>query len=248
MLKAIARPEALGGIPTIQIAPGFATRVEAGEQLATRLARHGGRDALVLGIPRGGVLVAAVVAHALDAELDVIVARKLAAPISEELAIGAVTADGGRHLNRDIIRELAVDSSYIEQLTEVQVQEALRVAARLRGNTSVPRIVGRTVILVDDGVATGATMTAAARYVQSRCPKRLIIAIPVGATEACKALRKEADEIICLATPDPFWALSLFYRDFPEIGDVEVQELLERARARRRHRSSGSAAEVVKVR
>jgi putative phosphoribosyl transferase len=247
VLKAIARPEALGGIPTIRVAPGFADRAEAGENLAARLARYQGRDVLVLGIPHGGVPVAAAVARALDGELDVVVARKLAAPISGELGIGAVTADGGQYLNREMIRALAVDSSYIDSIVTVQSEEASRVLARLRGSSTGPRIAGRTVILVDDGVATGATMTAAARYVQSRRPKRLIIAVPVAANEAWRALRKEADEIICLETPDPFWALSLFYRDFPDVADAEVLELLERARIRRRHDSSGPATEVAKV-
>jgi predicted phosphoribosyltransferase len=211
----------------------FLDRSDAGARLAERLGAYRGPDTLVLGIPRGGVPVAAAVARALGAELDVVVARKLAAPISEELAIGAITADGGRFLNQEMVRSLDVDEKYIERVTQAQKSEAARREIRFRGDAAAPRIAGRTVVLVDDGLATGATMIAAARSVRAKKPSKLIVAVPVGSREACDALRSEADTVVCLTTPEPFWAVGLHYRDFSQTEDAEVEALLRAARVAR---------------
>lgn len=204
----------------------FRDRLDAGIQLAEALSGYRGQDVLVLGIPRGGVVVAAEVARRLGAELDVIVARKLGAPISRELAIGAVTADGERYLNEDILRELHVSERYLQTVTEEEQAEARRREERFRAGRPPARIAGRTVILVDDGLATGATMRAAVRSVRRQGPARLVVAVPVGARETCEELRAEADEVICLQQPEPFWAVGAHYQHFEPVDDDTVQELL----------------------
>lgn len=221
-------------------APLFNDRRDAGDALARRLTHHRGTDALVLGLPRGGVPVAARVAAALGAELDVVVARKLGSPISAELAIGAVTANGGRFLNEDVIRELDVSEAYVEAVTAVQRAEARRREALFRGSRPAARIAGRTVILVDDGLATGATMRAAVRSVKQERPARLVVAVPVGSREACAALRDEADDVVCLHEPEYFGAVGGYYRDFEQTEDRDVQELLEDIAAARAARPAGA--------
>jgi len=207
--------------------PLFRDRRDAGDALAERLAVYRGRDVLVLGIPRGGVVVAAQVARRLDAELDVVVARKLGSPVSAELAIGAVTANGGRFLNEEAMRELSVSEPYLTAVTAVQMTEAREREARFRGGRGPLQVAGRTVILVDDGLATGATMRAAVRSVRQRAPVRLVVAVPVGSREACAALRGEADEVVCLDEPEFFGAVGSFYREFEPTQDEEVQRLLD---------------------
>lgn len=231
MLRAIARPSVLGGSSSVEEAHVFADRHAAGLRLSELLQQYRGKDVLVLGIPRGGMPVAAAVATALDAELDLVVARKLGAPISEELGIGAVTADGGRYLNQELIHELGVDQAHIDRVTALQMQEAQKREARFRGGLPAPRIAGRTVILVDDGLATGATMIAAARAVKAHNPAQLIIAIPVGSRQAIRVLKKEADDVRCLTTPEPFWAVGAYYKDFSQTEDAEVESILRDARA-----------------
>jgi putative phosphoribosyl transferase len=208
----------------------FRDRVEAGRRLGEHLTRFKGKDVLVLGIPRGGVPVAAAVARVLDADLDVVVARKLGAPGSPELAIGAVTANGGQFLNEDIVEELEVSAAYIEKVSAEQRAEARRREERFRGGRPAARVPGRTVIVVDDGLATGATMRAAVRSVRSQQPDRLVVAVPVGSHQACDALRSEVDEVVCLYQPDPFWAVGLYYQHFQPTEDDEVQEILEKQR------------------
>ena len=229
-MRAIAHLSALGAEPMDREAPLFRDRVDAGERLAKRLLTYRGEHVLVLGIPRGGMPVAAVVAQALEAELDVVVARKLGSPVSEELAIGAVTAEGGRYLNDSVVRSLGVDESYIDHVTRAQVLEAQRRESRFRGGAPAAAIPGRTVILVDDCLATGSTMVAAARAVRAKGPARLIVAVPVGSREAVALLQHETDEVVCLSTPEPFWAVGVYYRDFGQTEDREVETLLQQGR------------------
>jgi putative phosphoribosyl transferase len=205
----------------------FLDRIDAGMRLAESLEGYCGKKALVLGIPRGGVPVAAEVARRLEADLDVVVARKLGAPMSRELAIGAVTANGGRFLNESIIRDLGVAPGYLEKVTAEERAEAHRREARFRGTRPPEPVRDRIVILVDDGLATGATMRAAVRAVRQGQPARLVVAVPVGAVEACAALREEADEVVCLYEPEPFFAVGLYYDRFEPTEDATVQAILE---------------------
>lgn len=204
----------------------FRDRRDAGAALATELEHYLGADVLVLGLARGGVAVAAEIAPRLDAELDVIVARKLGSPGAPELAIGAVTADGERFLNESVIRDLGVSEPYIAAVTKIQAGEARRIETRLRGERAAPHIRGRTVILVDDGLATGATMRAAVRSVRRQHPARVVVAVPVGTREACAALRAEADEVVCLHEPTYFGAVGMWYGGFPQLDDDKVRQLL----------------------
>ena len=209
----------------------FADRHAAGDWLADALSHYRGADVLVLGLPRGGVVVAARVAEELDGELDVIVARKLPSPISRELAIGAVTPDGECYLNEGVISELGVSETFVEAATEVQRNEATRLERELRGKRPPPRITGRIVVLVDDGLATGATMHAALRSVRKQQPGHLIVAVPVGSREACEAVAAEADEVVCPWQPAPFGAVGLYYANFAQTSDAEVREILQRSPA-----------------
>ncbi len=223
--------------------PLYHDRGSAGAALADALAAYRGRDALVLGIPRGGVPVAAEVARVLDGELDVVVARKLGAPGYPELAIGAVTADGGQFLNDDVIRELRVSRQYIESEIAAQMAEARSREIRFRGGRAAPSIAGRTVLVVDDGLATGATMRAAVRSVRKAAPARLVVAVPVGSSQACDALRHEADELLCLSEPEMFWAVGYYYERFAPVEDGEVTRILDDAH-RERPRRTAPAAET----
>ncbi len=207
----------------------FRDRWQAGEELAEHLSCSLAKEALILGIPRGGVAVAAEVARRLKAELDVIVARKLGAPMSAELAIGAVTANGGRFLNEGLLRELEIPASYVEAVTAQEMAEARRREGLYRGSRPKSRLEGRIVIVVDDGLATGATMRAAVRSVRRENPAKLVVAVPVGSQEARDALAPEVDELICLNTPTPFYAVGLYYERFDPIDDAEVQQILQQA-------------------
>lgn len=204
----------------------YRDRIDAGALLAARLGALRDTDALVLALPRGGVPIGAEVSRELHAELDVIIARKIGAPMQPELAIGAVTADGGLFLDTTIVRELGIRDETVEALIAAEQENARQREARFRGNRPFPRIEGRTVILVDDGLATGATMSAAVHAVRKRQPARLVVAVPVGSRQACEALGLEADEVICLATPEPFGAVGLFYRQFYQVDDAEVEQIL----------------------
>jgi putative phosphoribosyl transferase len=206
----------------------YRDRTDAGCRLAEVLKQYEGQRPLVLGIPRGGVPVAAEVARRLGGELDVVVARKLGAPMHKELAIGAVTADGGRFLNQDVIQALNVSREYLERITAEEMREARSREERFRGGQAAGDLKGRTVILVDDGLATGATMRAAARSIRARNPNRLIIAVPVGSRDTCAELVKEAEEVVCPAKPEPFYAIGLHYADFAQVDDAEVMALLQR--------------------
>lgn len=201
-------------------------RTDAGRRLATYLEPLRASHPLVLGIPRGGVPVAAEVARALHAELDVCVARKLGAPQSKELAIGAVTADGARLLNEDLMAALEVSEGYLAAETTRQLEEAQRRERWFRSGRPAHSVAGRTVVLVDDGLATGATVRAAVRSLRSRGAGRVIVAVPVGAPQACALLAREADEVICPRQPEPFGAVGAHYVHFEPVEDAEVLALL----------------------
>ncbi len=234
-LRAIADPAVLNDDPPGDPPGGaqamFYNREDAGMQLAARLAAYGKMRPLVLGLARGGVPVAATVAHVIGGELDVLVVRKLGSPISDELAIGAVTADGVRVLNPRVVRELGVSTAYIDRVTRTRSLEAEQLAKVLRGGLAPIKMTDRVVIVCDDGLATGATMVAAVRAVRALQPSRLIVAVPVGSREACAILRAEADEVVCLAIPEPFWAVGVYYADFSQTENEEVQRLLRDARS-----------------
>lgn len=219
----------------------FRDRTDAGAQLAERLDAYRDQDVLVLGIPRGGVPVAAEVARRLDAELDIMVARKLGAPLQPELAIGAVTANGGRYLNETLMEEAGVTDEFLRAVTAAEMAEAHRREHRLRGERAAPRIERRTVIVVDDGLATGATMRAAVRSLRKRRPARIVVAVPVAPPQTCTALRGEVDEVVALDEPEPFLAVGLHYRDFSPTDEREIMRLLEANRRRQTPRVAGAA-------
>ena len=206
----------------------YTNREAAGQMLARRLMSYAHTDAVVLGIPRGGVPVAKEVADALDAPLDVIVVRKLGAPGQPELGIGAVVdGDHPRAIfNQDIIEHLGVSDEYIEAEIARQLKEVNRRETAYRGGRAKVPLNGKTVIVVDDGIATGSSVRAALRGVRRQKPKRLILAIPVAPAESIEALRSDADEIVCLETPEDFFAVGQFYRDFRQVSDDQVKAIL----------------------
>ena len=194
------------------------------------MASHRGDDAVVLALPRGGVPVGYEVARALEAPLDVFVARKLGAPGQPELAIGAVAPGGGRILNGRVVRELGVSEDWIEAVTEKELAEVERRMRRFRGERPEPEIENKTVILVDDGIATGMTVRAAIRAIREEHPRRIVLAVPVCAGVTADALSSEVDELVCLQTPNDLWAIGFWYENFHQLDDEEVVELLERSR------------------
>lgn len=204
---------------------GFRDRRDAGERLAQRLLHLRGEDALVLALPRGGVPVAAEVARTLGAELDVIVARKLGAPGHEEFGVGAI-APGVRVLDAASLRHLGLRESDLEETERRERAELDRRLRAYRGDRPEPRIDGRTVVLVDDGVATGVTARAALRSLRARRPGRLVFAVPVGPPDARQALAGEADEVVVLETPEEFHAVGAWYEDFSQTSDEEVMQHL----------------------
>jgi predicted phosphoribosyltransferase len=211
----------------------YQDRIEAGQQLAAKLMAYANRpDVLVLGLARGGVPVAFEVAEALGVPLDVFVVRKLGVPGCEELAMGAIASGGARVLNEDVIRQLDIVPEFMHTVA-AREQRILEYREHFyRGKQAAPTVQGRTILLVDDGLATGATMRAAVAALRRRQPARLVIAVPVAARSTCSALRAVADEVICAATPEPFHAVGAWYEDFSATSDAEVRDLLIRASQR----------------
>ena len=208
----------------------FRDRNEAGRQLATKLTQYADRpDVLVLGLPRGGVPVAFEVAQALHAPLDVFLVRKLGVPGHEELAMGAIALGGVRVMNDDVIRRLRIPFDAIVNVVEKEQAELERRQHLYRDDRPLPEVKGRTVILVDDGLATGSTMRAAIAALRQQEPAWLVVAVPVGAGDTCDEFMEIADETVCARTPDPFYAVGLWYDDFGQTTDEEVHDLLERA-------------------
>lgn len=210
--------------------PRFEDREEAGRYLARLLHQHvGDSSVVVLGLPRGGIPVAYEIARALDAPLDVFLVRKLGVPGYEELAMGAIASGGVRVLNLEVVRKLnipqrAIDAVECEELAELERRESL-----YRGGRPLIPVENRRVILVDDGLATGASMRAAVQALRQMKPAAIIIAVPVGSHDTCEELRGLADEVICAETPEPFFAVGTWYSNFQQTTDEEVRELLELA-------------------
>ncbi len=207
----------------------FEDRREAGKALARELAAFKGQDnALVLGIPRGGVVVAREVAEALDIPLDVYITRKIGAPHNPELAIGAVASDGTLILDHQLVKRLGVSQDYIDGESERQEQEIKRRMSEYRGDRPGLELKGKVVILVDDGVATGATTLATIEAIRTQKPSRLVLAVPVGPRDTIQRLKQKVDELYCLHAPEVFWAVGAFYNVFDQTSDDEVKDLLER--------------------
>ncbi len=205
----------------------FQDRTDAGRQLAEKLLSYAGRDdVIVLALPRGGVPVAFEVAQRLGVPLDVFVVRKLGVPGHEELAMGAIASGGVRVLNEDVLYVLPDAQSIVEMVTAIEREELKRRERDYRSNRPAPEVRGRTVILVDDGLATGATMRAAAAALRQQGAAKIIVAVPVGAPGTCHEIRSVADEVVCLQTPGSFMGVGQYYEDFSQTTDEEVRELL----------------------
>jgi putative phosphoribosyl transferase len=208
----------------------FPDRIAAGRMLGTRLLPFANaKSLLVLALPRGGVPVAFQVALALHAPLDVYLVRKLGFPGQEELAIGAIASGGTRLLNEKLIRSLRLPSQQVEAIAHHETQELERRQHLYRGHRDAPHIQGHTLILVDDGMATGYTMRVAVTALRQQDPVEIIVAVPVASSSACREVAREADSVVCLSTPPDFYAVGQWYRDFSQVSDAEVRELLERA-------------------
>jgi putative phosphoribosyl transferase len=211
----------------------FRDRSEAGRVVAEELRRYAGRDdVVVLALPRGGVPVGYEVAKALGAPLDVFVARKLGVPGYPELAMGAIASGGVAVLDQGLVQSLGISKEAIRQVVAQEARELERREAAYRDGRPPPDLEGKTVILVDDGLATGATMRAAALAVKEQGPARVVVAVPVAAAQTCDKFRGDVDEIICALTPEPFNAVGMWYENFDQTTDEEVRELLARAAGR----------------
>jgi len=208
----------------------FANRTEAGRRLAARLKKYVNRnDVIVLGIPRGGVPVAFEVAAALNLPLDILVLRKLGVPGHEELAFGAIASGGIQVLDADIVEGLGISDLMIKLVTRAEAEELNRRERLYRGGRPPLDVYGRTVIVVDDGIATGSSLRAALRALREMKPAAVTIATPVAPQATCNHLRSEVEELVCLEMPEPFYGVGQFYGDFSAVSDDEVNELLERA-------------------
>jgi len=208
----------------------FRNRSDAGRALGERLLAYAGRPNLrILGLPRGGIPVAFEVAQRLEAPLDVFVVRKLGVPGQEELAMGAIASGGVRIVNQDVVSALGLSQRTLDRVAEAEQAELLRREQSYRGARPPLDVAGATVILVDDGLATGSTMRAAVAAVRQKRPDRIVVAVPVAAPSTRDEMAREVDEVVCVDTPDPFLAVGRFYDDFAQTTDAEVHDLLERA-------------------
>jgi len=210
----------------------FRDRREAGRLLAEKLVAYADRpDVIVLALPRGGVPIAYEVACALNAPLDVFLVRKLGVPGHEEFAMGAIATGGVRVINDEAVRALRIPDHLIEAVAAKEEQELARREHLYRGDRQPPDIRGKTVILVDDGLATGFTMLAAIKALRKQQAGRIVVAVPIAPPETCDQMREQADDVICAVTPEPFYAVGLWYEDFSQTTDDEVRDLLKRANA-----------------
>ena len=207
----------------------FEDREGAGQQLAELLLRYTDENPIVLALPRGGVPVGYEIARALKAPLDVFIARKLGAPGRRELGIGAVAQGGVRIINERTVQALGISEEYIERVAAEETAEIERRMRLLRGDRPEPEVRGRTVILVDDGIATGVTAWAAIRALRRRASRRLVLAVPVCAPQTAEAIRPEVDDLVCLKAPSDLMAIGFWYLNFEQVSDQEVIELLEDA-------------------
>jgi putative phosphoribosyl transferase len=219
--------------PSPAVPMRFRDRHEGGRVLAERLRAYANRpDVLVLALPRGGVPVGFEVAQALKAPLDIFLVRKLGVPGHEELAMGALASGGVRVLNEDVVRQLRIPDAVIDAVAKEEQRELERRERLYRDGRPPIDVRGRTVILVDDGLATGSTMRAAIQALRPRQPAAIVVAVPVAAASTCAEFRSEADDVICASTPEPFHAVGLWYADFTQTTDRDVHDLLVRASAR----------------
>ena len=210
----------------------FRDRKDAGEHLATKLLDYRDRaDVLVLALPRGGVPVAFEVAQALRVPLDIFLVRKLGVPGHEELAMGAIATGSVRVLNEDVVDYLRISEDVIDTIAAQELKELRRREIAYRGNRPEPDVKGKTAILIDDGLATGSTIRAAAQAIRQQEPARIVVAVPVSAPQTCDEYRIGVDEIVCAITPEPFYGVGQWYYDFSQTTDDEVRDLLQRARA-----------------
>lgn len=204
-------------------------RKAAGQALAEALQKYKEyKDVIVLGLPRGGVPVAAEIAESLGAELDLMLVRKLGTPGQRELAMGAIASVGSRVMNESVVRSLGISEAEIQQVENAERKELQRREKAYRGSRPAPMLANRCVILVDDGLATGATMRAAVDAVRQDGPALLVIAVPVAPEDTVEMLRSEVDDLVCLATPEYFRAIGLWYVDFSQVSDDEVRQILDR--------------------
>ncbi len=208
----------------------FRDRAEAGQRLARELTAYAGRgDVLVLALPRGGVPVAFEVARSLRAPLDLFLVRKLGVPGNEELAMGAIASGNTQILNRDVIDDLRIPERAIQEAAARERGELARRERLYRGDRPAPEVRGKSVILVDDGLATGSTMYAAVTALRQQQPARIVVAVPAAAPATCDLFRGVVDEIVCAVTPEPFYSVGAWYHDFSQTTDAEVRDLLQRS-------------------
>ncbi|MDA4126639.1 MAG: phosphoribosyltransferase family protein [Thaumarchaeota archaeon] len=212
----------------------FKNREEAGRKLADALKEFKGKDVVVLGIPRGGVVVANEVAKALGAPLDVVVTRKIEAPGEPEYALGAVTQEGEVIMDRQAAESLGASPAYLDDQVRKKREEVKERMKSLRGDKPYPKLEGKVVVIVDDGIATGSSVSAAVMSVKKREPKEVVVAVPVAPADAVQMLTEEGARVICLETPGPFLAIGEFYGDFDQVEDMEVKRILDESSSGKR--------------